>query len=181
MDKFLPHIAQSRRHLVYENMYQQVYKVEADVEGFKKEYFVIDTGQRAGVLVLQEESVLLVSQYRLIIDGVSWEIPGGKVDDGEEPEEAAIRECLEETGVRCFDLRPLIFYHPGLDTRYNPTHIFSCANIAPGYESHMIHRQEVQNCKWVRFDRCIEMIFAGEIVDSFSIIGLLAYQASRGQ
>lgn len=28
-----------------------------------------------------------------------WELPGGKVEDGEDPEAAVVRECLEEIGV----------------------------------------------------------------------------------
>ena len=28
-----------------------------------------------------------------------WEFPGGRVEVGESPEEAAVRECLEETGI----------------------------------------------------------------------------------
>jgi mutator protein MutT len=31
--------------------------------------------------------------------GGYWEFPGGKVEQGESPADAAIRECLEETGV----------------------------------------------------------------------------------
>src|SRR5712692_2294872 len=93
------------RELLYEDKYQQIYRVIADFGPFTKEYFVRDTGERAGVVVLSDDSVLLVRQYRLLLDDLSWEIPGGKVDDGETPKEAAIRECLEETGVLCHNVK----------------------------------------------------------------------------
>src|SRR5260221_14610842 len=36
-----------------------------------------------------------------------WEFPGGKIEPGETPEAAAVRECLEETGLI---VEPLIHY-----------------------------------------------------------------------
>ena len=50
------------REKVYENPYQQIYRVEADFGEFVKEYFVTDTGDRAGIVVVRNESVLLVRQ-----------------------------------------------------------------------------------------------------------------------
>lgn len=76
-----------------------VQRVTADFAGFTKGYFVTDYGQHAGLMVVQGESALLVRQYRLLIDQVPWEIPGERVDDGETPEVATVRECLEETGT----------------------------------------------------------------------------------
>ncbi|MBS1816448.1 MAG: NUDIX hydrolase [Acidobacteria bacterium] len=42
--------------------------------------------------------VVLIRQYRASIDRVMWEVPAGRVDDGESPDEAAARECEEEIG-----------------------------------------------------------------------------------
>ena len=169
-----PQIGQ--RQVLYQDRYQQIYKVTADFGSFTKEYFVRDSGKRVGLVVVQGDSVLLVEQYRLLINGLSWEIPGGRVDDGEAPEAAAVRECLEETGVRCFNPRPLISYHAGLDTNYNPTDIFCSDEVAQRYEPESIHVQEVSSWEWVPLDRCIAMISESEIMDSFSIVALLAYQ-----
>lgn len=47
-------------------------------------------------IVTRNDSVLLVKKK----NGV-WVFPGGKAEPGETPEEAAIRETEEETGVRC--------------------------------------------------------------------------------
>lgn len=165
------------RQVVYQNQYQQIYQVQADFGAYAKEYFVLDTGEKAGIVVSHQGAVLLVRQYRLLINELSWEIPGGRVDDGEEPAETAIRECLEETGVRCLEPRPLIFYHSGLDTSYNPTHLFYSEEISPINESESIHSEEVVGVEWIALSRCIEMIFERKILDSFSIIALLAYQA----
>jgi 8-oxo-dGTP diphosphatase len=52
----------------------------------------------AGAVVVHEGQVLLVR--RAVPEGdLVWQFPAGKVDPGETPEEAAVREALEEAGV----------------------------------------------------------------------------------
>ncbi len=41
-----------------------------------------------------------------------WELPGGLVDEGEEPEETVIRELEEETGYRAGRVEHLVTYQP---------------------------------------------------------------------
>jgi 8-oxo-dGTP pyrophosphatase MutT (NUDIX family) len=165
------------RTLVYENPYQKIFRVEAHFGQFSKEYYVLATGRKAGVVVVRGGQVLLVRQYRLLIDRISWEIPGGKVDEHETPAEAAVRECFEESGIECANLRPLLFYQPGLDTSDNPTHLYYTDTFAETTGSHHFHSGEVSGVEWVPLSRCFDMIGRRDIVDSFSIVALLAYHA----
>ena len=164
--------------VVYENKYQRVFVRTVEFPGFAKTYHVTDYGERAAVVLTSDAGVLLTRQYRHLIDRQSWEIPGGRVDPGESPAAAAARECWEETGLDCGELRPLIFFHQGLDTVLNPTHVFS-ARVS---ESELPPRpadQEVSSREWVPLDTCIEMVADGQIVDSLSIVALLAYDRFR--
>jgi len=163
----------SDKQLVYENIWQKVYRVTAQVGTRTKEYFVNDTGTKAGMVAANEGKVLMVRQYRLLVDRLVWEIPGGCVDEGETPEAAAVRECLEETGIRCLNPRLLIFYHPGLETSYNPTHIFYSDEFAE-QQVESIHRDEVHSQAWIPLSTCMEMIQRQEIQDSFSVLALLS-------
>ena len=159
--------------VIFENQFVKLYSVKADFGSFTKEYFVTDWGQRVGILVLKNELVLLVRQYRFLINRLSWEIPGGKVDDGETLEAAAMRECLEETGIKCKNLKPLFSYHPGTDVLSNYTHLFYTTEFE---ESGNSDSREIDSCVWVPFSKCMEMIFSQEIVDVLTITALMSFK-----
>jgi len=168
----------SPREVVYENQYLQIYRVKAQFADYAKTFYVSDFGPRAGVLLARGDEVLFVRQYRLLINEIAWEIPGGKVDADETPRDAALRECLEETSLRCLNLQPLIYYHPGLDTCQNPTHIFYCTEFEE-VPTQKIDRQEIAELVWLPFSRCLEMVFEGQIVDCLTVAAILAFQAKK--
>lgn len=160
--------------IVYQNRYSQVYFQEVDFGSFRKEYFVADFGTKAGILIVRDGSVLLARQYRLLIDQLSWEIPGGKVDKNETPQEAAIRECFEETGIRCRHLKPLVDYHSALEYIKGYVHIFYTTDFEDS-DDFTPNSKEVESIAWIPLKECFAMIKEGKINDSFSILALCSY------
>jgi ADP-ribose pyrophosphatase len=159
---------------VYEDHFKRIERIIAKFDGFSKEYFVSDFGEKAAVLVLRDNYVLLVRQYRLLINRLSFKVPGGRVDDGKTPEGSAIRECMEETGVMTNNLKSLIEYDPDLEYTKNHTYVFYTEEIQN------INPTEKKELKWVSLNKCLKMIENGIITDSLSIIAIMTYQLKHG-
>jgi 8-oxo-dGTP diphosphatase len=52
------------------------------------------------IAVVEQDDCFLIGQRPLGVPLAGlWEFPGGKIEEGETPEAAAVRECLEETGL----------------------------------------------------------------------------------
>jgi len=157
--------------LVYQDPFQTIQKYVAEFGTDQKNYYVSDKGERAAVVPLDQGRILLTRQYRFLINDLSLEVPGGKMDRGESPEAAAIRECLEETGHLCSDLRPILNYHPGLDTHKNYTYIFAARAVR------QVEIRPQDSYRWIPREEIFSMISERKIQDSLSLIALLALQA----
>ncbi len=167
----------SEPRLDYRNRFMDIVHTKADFGDFQKDYFVIELGPRAGIIAVKDGAVLLTRQYRFLIDAYSWEIPGGRVDDGETPEVAATRECLEETGIECSNLRKLVEYYPGLDNFNNRTTVYASSETRTVSQFTSVP-SEVTEIRWFLLDTALKMVFAGEILDALTVTALLAYKAT---
>lgn len=76
-----------------------------------------------------KKEVLLIEQYRHGIETVTLEIPGGMVDENESPEEAAVRELLEETGYAPREVVSLGKSRPNPAIQDNWVHHFLALDI----------------------------------------------------
>lgn len=91
---------------VYETPIFSLHQLQVipDAETSPKPFYVIEAPEWINVIALTESNdIVLVEQYRFGVDEATLEIPGGMVDNGESPLEAAKRELLEETGYSSDD------------------------------------------------------------------------------
>lgn len=82
-----------------------------DPDGKTQEYVTVGrttSGAAATIAITTDNKIVVAEQFRPGPEAVMQEIPGGIVDEGETPEEAARRELLEETGYTSQE-----FYHLG--------------------------------------------------------------------
>ncbi|MCW3122771.1 MAG: hypothetical protein JWQ38_2263 [Flavipsychrobacter sp.] len=89
------------------------------------EYFVLEYPNWVNTVAITEDNtVLMVKQYRHAAGIVSTEIPGGVIDGNELPLDAAKRELLEETGYQFDDIELLATVHPNPATANNVTYLY---------------------------------------------------------
>jgi ADP-ribose pyrophosphatase len=86
-------------------------------------------GAVAIVPVLPDGKILLVRQFRHPVGKILLEIPAGKLDSGEDPDECALRELEEETGYRAGTMvrRASIFTGPGFTDEV--IHMYIASNL----------------------------------------------------
>jgi 8-oxo-dGTP pyrophosphatase MutT (NUDIX family) len=93
--------------------------------GKSKRFSLIECVDWVNVIALTpDDRVVLVRQYRAGTDAICLEIPGGMVDEGETPLEAAVRELEEETGYTAREWRLLGSVSPNPAIQSNRLHSF---------------------------------------------------------
>jgi len=119
----------------------------------------------------EDPQVLMIRQYRYAADGYLYEIPAGRLDQGENPRDCAVRELKEETGCTAehFDHLLTMYTTPGFTDE--KIHLFMATGLVAGETKHEV--DEFLDLHPMRLSRALEMVEAGEIQDAKTVIGLL--------
>jgi len=93
------------------------------------DFYILESNPWVNVIPMTEDNeVVLVRQYRHGIHDLSLEIPGGLVEDGDTPEQAAWRELSEETGYGAEEMISLGFVYPNPAIQNNKCYTFLARN-----------------------------------------------------
>ena len=140
-----------------------------------QEHHVFEISPAVAVVpVLEDGSLLMLWQYRHPIGHTHWEIPAGRIADGEEPELAAARELLEETGHRASELERVAGFYPSNGISSHFAHVFVARGCKPVAELELdpAERLEVHAFAAAEVRR---RLVAGDFEDGFTAIALGYY------
>lgn len=123
-DKDLVWNEKSRRELLKTPVMSVMETTSVSPDGENGNYIVMEARSWCAVVPDLGDDYLMVKQWRHASQSLSIEFPGGVIDDGEEPLEAAKRELLEETGMKAKEMIYLGSVSPNPALFSNKMHFF---------------------------------------------------------
>lgn len=132
----------------------------------------------AGIVPIGTDGrILLIDHYRFQTDTRGWEMPAGKIDEGETPQQAAARELLEETGHRAASFEYLGHYYPTQGSSNLVFHAFIARGVAP--VTAIQDTNEVMGLQWFAPTEIRAMIARNEIHNGLTLTAL-GWAIARG-
>jgi ADP-ribose pyrophosphatase len=125
----------------------------------------------ATVALTDDDSVILTRQYRHPVGRVIYDLPAGRIDEGESPQEAAARELEEETGYRAARWQKLAYYNQFPGSMRVGTHLFLARELTPG-EQNLDPFEEVVVVE-MPLAEAMALVTGGELIDGSLMLGLL--------
>jgi ADP-ribose pyrophosphatase len=127
-------------------------------------------GAAAIVPVIQGRDVVLVRQYRYAVAAELLEVPAGTMEQGETPEECAVRELEEETGFRCKEIEKILEFFPVPGYSTEKIHVY----IAKGLTKSKMNTEDDEqiSVEILPMENALEKVRSGEIHDAKSICAL---------
>jgi 8-oxo-dGTP pyrophosphatase MutT (NUDIX family) len=146
------------------------------VRGSTAAFFVLDAPDWVNVVaVTTSGEIVLVRQYRYGIEGVSLEVPGGLMDQGEDPITAARRELLEETGYSGGVARTLGRVHPNPAIQNNHCHLVCIEGVEPGGLLGWDEHEEIE-VEILPAAEVFKRVRSGEITHALAVNALLLFE-----
>ena len=128
-------------------------------------------GSVAALPVLADGRVVLVRQYRYAVDAFVWELPAGRRDPGETPEEGARRELEEEVGLRAGTLEPLLVFWTTPGFCDEVMHLFRATGLEP-VPPRPEADERIEPATFT-LEEALEMVKRGEIREGKTLVALL--------
>ena len=164
---------------VYTNQWIRVREDVAEMpDGRRTLYGVVETAPALGVLpFLDEDTVVLVGQYRYVARRFLWEIPTGSAEPGETEVDAAQRELAEEAGYHAGRLEKMCTIDTSKSILDETAHLYVATALTPVVRA--TDDTEFIEVQTFRFGEVVAMVDRGDIVDAMTVVAVL--HAARGR
>ena len=133
-----------------------------------------------GVAVLPldgDGNILMVRQFRYPFQKVLLELPAGKLERGEDPEQCAVRELSEEVGA-AGELRFLGAIYPSPGVYGETLYLYLAQNLTFG-QAHP-DEDEFLQVERVPFGQAVDMILSDRLRDGKTVCAILKAKALLG-
>ena len=159
--------------------------VEDDIElpdGHTSKYiYFANANDAAMVIAIKDDSILIQTEYSYPPDQHMYQLPGGAIEEGEDPIPAALRELEEESG-----------YAAGVDSEVSYIGYFYVNNRRSAAKMHIVlvedptetgetnfDPEEYIESEWIQLTTLRNMIKEGKIVNYSLLAGLALYDNTR--
>ena len=145
--------------------------VEVPKKGYQKREIIEHPGAVGIVAITDDNKVLLVRQFRKAIEKVLWEIPAGKLEQGESPKDCAIRELKEETGYSANNMKLIHKFYTSSGFSNQKIYVYLATDLEKG--ECCLDEDEFLELHEVNLNDAYEMINKNDIEYAKTSIGLL--------
>ena len=121
--------------------------------------------------ILSDGKIALIKQYRYSVKKEMIEIPAGKLDQNEIPEECAQRELEEEIGYKASKLTFLANIHPAIGFTDEKMWLYLAEDLIKTKQS--LDADEFLVLFPTQLKEAVDMVWSGKITDVKTIIGIL--------
>lgn len=159
---------------IYSSPWINLALTDVEVPGGERfEHHVIRMPHPAAGTVIHDpdRGILMLYRHRFITDTWGWEIPAGRIEAGEEPADAAARECLEETGWQVGSIERLTTYRYANGISDGRFVLFLAR--AANHVGDPTDPGESERIEWVPVPEVRRLIRTGEVGDGLSLTALL--------
>ena len=145
------------------------------MEGESFREIVEHNGGAVIAAVKPDGKMIMVRQFRKPAERVMLEVPAGKIDAGEDPAFAAVRELKEETGYTAGKIRKLTQMYPSVGYSEEILHLYLCTELEAGEPA--FDENEAIDIEEYSVDVLADMVMHGQIQDGKSQVAILMVKA----